>query len=176
MIIQVCDPAKKVKERGFAEINEGVLTWWQVAPFAQTFQNHGACEAGWGVVEAQWANPKASRQSLISLAAHAGFCFRFVPARRYAMIPPTKFALTVDECKRLKLPKGTKLPGWKDVLIPGFGSADGDVFTRNIKQLLGRMKHPAAAEENHNVLDACGIALAAWKLFQAGQLEKYEIL
>jgi hypothetical protein len=145
MIFHICDPASKPKDRGFASSVASHLVKWGDKPVCNII-------ADWGVVEGQWANPKASRQSLITLASRAGFCFTLVPARRYAMIPPT----TVRVGKR-------KLKGWKDVLIPGFGNAAGDVFTRNIVQLLERMKHPAAGETNHNVLDAIGIALAIQK-------------
>lgn len=163
MIVHICDPASKPKDRGFA------LQGCQSQPLGiigspkPLTRNILSGVADWGVVESQWANPKASRQSLVTLSSRAGFCFTLVPAKRYAMIPPT----TIRVGKR-------KLKGWKDVLIPGFGNAAGDVFTANIVQMLQRMKHPAADEQNHNVLDAIGMALAIAK---AGPewLEEYEI-
>jgi len=178
VIAHVCDPAKSGKDRGFALYAStafvpdafGLCKWGAAPCYGQ-----GAC---WGVVEAQWANPEASRQSLVTLAARAGFCFTLVPAARYAMIPPTTAKLTKVDAKRLKR---TTLPGWKDILIPGFGNADGDVFTRSILDLLRRMKHPAARETNHNVLDAIGIALAVGRIVEGHaaargvSLEHYEI-
>lgn len=162
MIIHICDPASKPKDRGFALLacTEGRISSWGATTRVNQILSG---RADWGVVEAQWANPKASRQSLVTLSSRAGFCFTLVPALRYAMIPPT----TIRVGKR-------KLKGWKDVLIPGFGNADGDVFTRNIVQMLARMKHPAAAEQNHNVLDAIGMALAIAKV-GPDWLEEYEI-
>ncbi len=177
MIIDVCDPAKAGKDRGFASLlGRGSMAWGS-SPHLRGPSDRVSL-ADWGVVEAQWANPKASRQSLVTLAARAGFCFTLVPAARYAMIPPTTAKLTKVDQKRLKR---TTLPGWKDILIPGFGNADGDVFTRSILDLLRRMKHPAASEQNHNVLDALGIALAVERIVEGHAaargvtLEHYEI-
>jgi hypothetical protein len=163
MIVHICDPASKPKDRGYSELRDGKLSDWGVSPLMNGVQFVPPVKADWGVVEAQWANPKASRQSLVTLSSRAGFCFTLVPALRYAMIPPT----TIRVGKR-------KLIGWKDALIPGFGNANGDVFTANIIQMLRRMKHPAAEEKNHNVIDAIGMALAIAKMGPEW-LENYEI-
>lgn len=178
MIIDICDPASKPKDRGFASLIGSVSMVWGSEPFLRG-PSDKVQPADWGVVEAQWANPEASRQSLITLASRAGFCFTLVPARRYAMISPTTIKLTKLDQKRWKR---ASLPGWKDILIPGFGNADGDVFTNNIRQMLQRMKHPAASETNHNVLDAIGMALAVGRILEGhpaaklATLEMYEIL
>jgi hypothetical protein len=55
---------------------------------------------------------------------------------------------------------------WKDAAIPGCSRMQGDAFCKNLAQLY------APGEENHNRLDAIGIAVAAVKIGQLG-LSKY---
>lgn len=161
MIIRVCDPATDLKDRGFATIFNGELMGYSNSPPVDPRLGD------WSVVEAQFANPKASRQSLLTLGARAGFCFTLIPAQRYAMIPPTRTKMRV---------KGKRAPqtvrGWKEIILPRCAGMPGDVFTRNLRQWLDK-RGIASGEQNHNILDAIGLALAAWQI--RDELPNYEI-
>jgi hypothetical protein len=141
MIILAIDPAKPLASRGFATIS--------TLPGPQFVA--ASTRPDWVVVEGQWVNAVASKQSLMTLSFYAGLLLGVhggVHGARMAVVP---------------------VATWKHVLIPGFSNAPKEVYSRNIAQLLRRHGHPVP-RSGHD-LDAAGIALACVKL----DLTKYEV-
>jgi hypothetical protein len=124
-------------------IDPGGLTQKKTRGFAH-FHNGRVCDtlndleamATWAfsvaLCESQWANPKASRQSLITLGQGAGFLLGSVNARLKLMVPV--FA-------------------WKDALIPGFANAPKEMYTKNLQQMWPGISNP-------HCLDAVGLGAA----------------
>jgi len=84
------------------------------------------------IVEGQFANPKSSRQSLITLGFSAGFLLGSVRAKE-------KFVIPVFE--------------WKGAIIPGFANAPKEMYTNNLRQLWPGVDDP-------HCLDAVAMGMA----------------
>lgn len=132
------DPAKPRTKRGHASYDGRGLGF-------------GAVDADWAVVEGQWVNAQASKQSLMTLSFYAGFLLGSASAPRFACIP---------------------VAVWKGALFgASFANVPKAVFCANIRQLLERRRLPVPESEHD--LDAAGLALACFS--GKFKLEDYEI-
>lgn len=151
------DPAGKsnAKGRGYAVIEYNPFASFGAARLLGWFSGGlpDARALQWGpldlaVCEGQFPSKKASKQSLITLGAGAGFLLGAAPA------PLTeKFFVPVFD--------------WKDAIIPGFANAPGEMYTNNLRD-----KWPQI--ENEHCLDATGLGFAwARGSFTPQQLKKW---
>lgn len=138
MIVLAIDPAKPRAKRGYAKF-DGV-----------TFCPPGL-GADWAIVEGQWVNAQASKQSLMTLSFYAGFLLGSIRAPRFACIPVSV---------------------WKGALFgASFSNVPKAVFSANIRQLL--VKRGLPIPESEHDLDAAGLAIACFS--GKFRLEDYEI-
>ena len=140
MLIYAIDPASTRAKRAIAS-HSGPGSW-------AICDRIPAGPADLVVVEGQWANPKASRQSLMTLSFYAGALLYAVPGFRRVVLP-------VDV--------------WKGIMIPGSERLPKAVYTANLREILGMPE----SEYDDNAVDAVGIAHAAARLTPE-QLDQYE--
>ncbi len=142
MLIYAIDPASTKAKRAIASLGLDGLRQWAVS----TDIPREAADLV--VVEGQWSNPKASRQSLMTLSFYAGALLYAVPGARRIVLP-------VDV--------------WKGIMIPGFERAPKAAYTANLREIL----QMPADQYDDNAVDAVGIAHAAARLTPE-QLDQYE--
>jgi hypothetical protein len=159
------DPSSKPKNRGYSLWANGSLIQYgvEVPPdWARSALQIDIC-----AVEDQWANPKASRQSLITLGQYAGFLLGRIPAAMHIAVP---------------------VQVWKDRVIPGFANAKKRMFTGNLRQMwpdveprlpLGGLK-PDEEDPASDILDALGGGASFWTktgelAYTKAQLKKWEM-
>lgn len=137
------DTASDRKDRGYAIVDSGVIVWYGSEP-----PPFDAAPIDFVVGERPWLGDKLKGEAFVTFAMNNGFQLRaawpFEPR-------PVFVALKVRD--------------WKDLVLPGCASYPGDVFCRNFRAKF------APNCNNHNHLDAIGIALAASRLAPA-QLKK----
>lgn len=158
------DPAGKtnVAGRGYAVIEYwyGTTMSVQITPYLRgTFAGGLPDERAlqWGpldliVVEGQWANPEASRQSLLTLGFGAGL-----------------LAGLAAGCLGVKVLPAIVVPvyDWKNAIIPGFANAPKAMYTKNLKQMWPQVT-------NGHCLDAVGLGMAVARgCFPEKQLKKW---
>ena len=142
MKILFIDPASEPEDRGFA-LYDGP----RLVEAGTTF--HRGC-ADWAVVEDQWVNHKASRQSLMTLSQYAGFLLGRSGASRF-------FAYPVKD--------------WKNRILPGFANAPKRMFSASLEGL-----YPEHASLGHNVLDALAMGEAWVKAsYTERMIQKWEL-
>ncbi len=139
MLIYAIDPASTRAKRAIALLSP---LGWSVDSFIP------GISADLVVVEGQWSNPKASRQSLMTLSFYAGALLYAVPGVRRIVLP-------VDV--------------WKGIMIPGSERLPKAVYTANLREILGMPE----SEYDDNAVDAVGIAHAAARLTPE-QLDQYK--
>lgn len=101
------------------------------------------------VVEGQWANPKASRQSLLTLGFGAGYL--------------AGFAAGAGALRTIVVP----VYDWKNAIIPGFANAPKQMYTKNLQQMWPQVT-------NEHCLDAVGLGMAVARgCFPEKQLKKW---
>lgn len=149
MRILAVDTASERRDRGYAIVADGSLVWTDLRP--PTRQDWPVDVV---VGERPWAGQKLKGQALITFAVNNGFQLRdAIPTDLPLGAPrPTFVLLPVRE--------------WKNLALPGCSGMPGDIFCANIRQKY------APHVENHNQLDAIGMAIAASRLAPA-QLKKY---
>lgn len=158
MRLLAIDPAGKtnVAGRGYAVIEYWYGTTMPGDPsrLLGTFSG-GLPDARWGpfdliVVEGQWANPKSSRQSLLTLGFGAGYL--------------SGFAAGAGALRTVVVP----VYDWKNAIIPGFANAPKEMYTKNLQQMWPRVT-------NEHCLDAVGLGMAVARgCFPEKQLKKWE--
>lgn len=159
MKILAIDPSSKPKNRGYSLWKDGVeLYYGPILPPA-----HMLFGLDLAAVEDQWANPKASRQSLITLGQIAGFLLGRVDAARYVAVP---------------------VATWKNQVIPGFGNAKKQIYTANLRQMWPETVplHPVGSKEEDpasDILDARGLGRSFWArgvlAYTEKQLKSWEL-
>ena len=142
MLIYAIDPASTRAKRAIASLVPELGPLWNIEPGIPDVP------ADLIVVEGQWSNPKASRQSLMTLSFYAGALLYAVPGHRRIVLP-------VDV--------------WKGAMIPGSERLPKAVYTANLREILGMPE----SEYDDNAVDAVGIAHAAARLTPE-QLDQYE--
>lgn len=160
MRLLAIDPAgnTNVKGRGYAVIETRLgrtpvhdPSVWLCGTFAGGLPDARACQ--WGVpdlivVEGQWANPEASRQSLLTLGFGAGYLagFAALGGLRTIVVP---------------------VYDWKNAIIPGFANARKEMYTKNLQQMWPQVT-------NEHCLDAVGLGMAVARgCFPEKQLKKW---
>lgn len=138
MRIVFCDPSSKPKNRGYSVWEDGRLVCFGSNLYSLLDASGWPSHIDIAAVEDQWANPKASRQSLLTLGQHAGFLLAQIPARRHVMVP---------------------VHTWKDAVIPGFANAKKEMYTANLRQIFAAQ----SAEASDDVIDAIGGGASFWK-------------
>jgi hypothetical protein len=156
------DPSSKPANRGFSLWTDGGLTSHGREPFDWILKTRiDIC-----AVEDQWANPKASRQSLITLGQFAGFQLGRVPAAMHIAVP---------------------VAIWKNRLFPGFANAKKRMYTANLRQMWpwveprlppGGLK-PDEEDPASDILDAIGGGRSFWNgpdlAYTKKQLKSWEL-
>lgn len=146
MLIYAIDPASTRAKRAIAVLRTPHAADWGWSVGAGLPETSAMADLV--VVEGQWSNPKASRQSLMTLSFYAGALLYAVPGVRRIVLP-------VDV--------------WKGIMIPGSERLPKAVYTANLREILGMPE----SEYNDNAVDAVGIAHAAARLTPE-QLDLYE--
>jgi hypothetical protein len=144
--ILAVDTASERRDRGYAIVDGGQLVWTDVRPPTVT-------EAGdyidVVVGERPWAGQKLKGQALITFCVNNGFQLRDAwphhTGQTYILLP---------------------VRDWKHLALPGCAGMPGEIFCANLRQKY------APHIDNHNQLDAIGMAVAASRLMPA-QLKKY---
>jgi hypothetical protein len=159
------DPSSVAKNRGYSFWRDGVLLGYT----GQLTDDFLVPAAGWPdivAVEDQWANPKASRKSLITLGQYAGFLLGQVPAAMHIALP---------------------VHVWKDRVFPGFANAKKRMYTANLRQkwpdVEPRLLKPLGPDEEDpasDILDAIGGGASFWTktgeiAYSKKQLKSWEI-
>jgi hypothetical protein len=158
------DPSSIAKNRGYSLWIDGALMHYGVqwpAPGAAPIGGLDIC-----AVEDQWANPKASRKSLITLGQYAGFLLGRVPAAMYVAVP---------------------VQTWKDRVIPGFANAKKKMYTANLRQMYPDVEPrlppgglgPDDEDPASDILDAIGGGRSFWNgpelAYSKKQLRSWEL-
>jgi hypothetical protein len=158
------DPSSIAKNRGYSLWRDGALLTYGVDLTDEAMVQVCGC-VDIAAVEDQWANPKASRQSLITLGQYAGFLLGRVPAQMHVAVP---------------------VHVWKDRVIPGFANAKKHIFTNNLRQMwpnvepkpTGPLK-PGEDDPASDILDAIGGGRSFWNgselAYTKKQLKSWEI-
>jgi hypothetical protein len=146
VLIYAIDPASTRAKRAIAALRTPHAADWGWSVGAGLPETSAMADLV--VVEGQWSNPKASRQSLMTLSFYAGALLYAVPGVRRVVLP-------VDV--------------WKGAMIPGFERAPKAAYTANLREILGMPE----SEYDDNAVDAVGIAHAAARLTPE-QLDQYE--
>lgn len=159
------DPSSIAKNRGFSLWRDGALLGYGVELTDEAMVP--ACGmVDICAVEDQWANPKASRQSLITLGQYAGFLLGRVPAAMHIAVP---------------------VRTWKERVIPGFSNAKKRMYTANLRQMWPDVEPrlppgglgPDEEDPASDILDAIGGGRSFWNgaelAYTKKQLKSWEM-